>query len=456
VGTFTVCPAGPHLPEGLTPLAADAEREGIRNVSALVAHWVEGTTRFDRPGERLLVAVAGGDVVGVGGLTRCPDVDGALRVRRFYVSPAWRRRGVAAALATQLIDHGFAHVELITCNARASAAAGPFWEHLGFEPVPIEGITHVLRRGDGERIHDDEPDTGEATVRALLASELPAIADLPLSYVRSSGTDNAMWRLRRSHGDDLVVRLPRRPHAAEGVDREVALLQALADRWTSAVRIPTVRHVGEPHEAFPHRWSVLDWLDGTDAWTARRSIDDPDALAVELADAVLAIGALRDLPLQVRPPGRRGGPIGPLVRSLERWLDEPRWDAASLVDVAGVRRLAAEALEVADEQVAVGCTHGDLIPGNLLLGDGRLCGVIDWGGAGHGDLAQDLAPAWSVLDAGSRDVFRRSMGVDDAAWIRGRTFELEHAVGGVLYYVPRRHPLGDAMARTLDRILRDP
>jgi hypothetical protein len=69
-------------------------------------------------------------------------------------------------------------------------------------------------------------------------------------------------------------------------------------------------------------------------------------------------------------------------------------------------------------------------------------------------VAQDLAPAWAVLEARGRAVFREAVGADEASWIRGRTFELEHAVGGVLSYVPRRHPLGDVMARTLDRILR--
>jgi len=324
VGTFTVCTAGPHLPEGLTSLADEAEGEGIRNVGVLVQRWTDGTERFDGAGERLLVAIAAGAVVGVGGLSRCPDVEGALRVRRFFVSPSWRRRGVARALATDLIDTGLTHVGIITCNARASDAAGPFWERMGFEPVHIEGITHLLRRGRGpEPIHDDEPDTSEVTVRALLAAELPALADLPMTYVCSSGTTNAMWRLRRD-GRDLVVRLPRRPHAADGVDQEVTLLRALSTTALPSLgRIPTVHHAGAPHGVFPHRWSVLNWLDGTDAWSGRGSLSDLDALAGDLAEVVLALGDLQGLPVRQRarargrwrpllrastpPPGRRDG-----------------------------------------------------------------------------------------------------------------------------------------------------
>lgn len=264
-----------------------------------------------------------------------------------------------------------------------------------------------------------------------------------------------MWRVRAKTGVDVVVRMPRRPHAAEMVEQEMELLSALpATHLSSVVATPRVRHVGEPHEVFPHRWSVLEWLDGTDAWSGRRTVsENSDALAADLAEAVLIIGDLAGLPTPARQAGSRGGPVEPLVRTLQWWLDDPQWDAANLVDVVAVKRLAAEALEVSTEPVVPGFTHGDLIPGNLLIADGHLTSIIDWGGAGYGDRAQDLSPAWSVFEGRSRSVFRDVVGADEAAWIRARTFELEHAVGGVLYYGPRGHPLGDLMARTLGRIL---
>jgi aminoglycoside phosphotransferase (APT) family kinase protein len=92
---------------------------------------------------------------------------------------------------------------------------------------------------------------------------------------------------------------------------------------------------------------------------------------------------------------------------------------------------------------------------NLLTERRRLTAIIDWGSAAYADPAQDLAPAWAVFDKRSRPGFREALEVDDAAWLRARAFELEHAVGGVLYYTPRRHPLADVMARTLHRILEE-
>jgi len=307
-------------------------------------------------------------------------------------------------------------------------------------------------------IHDDEPDTTESTVRTLLERQCPQWADLPLSSLQTSGSDNAMWRLHAREGHDLVVRLPRRISAAASIGQELELLQHLRATTPLAadVRTPMVRHVGHADDAFAHQWGVLEWLDGVDAWTARRSLQgDRGTLALDVARIVRALGRLPDMVVAEREPGDRGGPIEPLLHRLAWWLTDPRWNAASLVDVKAVKHIAAKALELAGAPVTKRFVHGDLIPGNLLVRRGSVSAVIDWGSAAIADPAQDLAPAWALFDKHGRDTFRDAVGADDATWLRAQAFELEHAVGGVLYYTPRRHPLGDVMARTLNRILED-
>jgi aminoglycoside phosphotransferase (APT) family kinase protein len=307
-----------------------------------------------------------------------------------------------------------------------------------------------------ERIHDDEPDTTETTVRALLAAQCPEWADHPLTYLETSGTDNAMWRVHMPDGADVVIRLPRQADAAENVDREVDVLRSIAPgRLTAVVNTPEVRFVGEPSAEFPYRWFALGWLDGVDMWTARASmIGAPlEDLAIALAEAIRTIGELTDVVAPHRAAGGRGGPIKPLLERLDRWLDDPQWCAHELIDVAAVRRCADQTQEVAGEPATIGFVHGDLIPGNLLVTAHQLSAIIDWGTAAYADLAQDLAPAWAVFEGRSRQVFQEAIGADDATWLRARAFELEHAVGAVLYYVPRHHPLGDVMIRTLHRIL---
>ncbi|MGH1504442.1 MAG: GNAT family N-acetyltransferase [Acidimicrobiales bacterium] len=135
------------LPPGFDALRRQADAEGIRNVGALVDRWRSGEARFDGPGERLVVARLDGVLVGVGGVNACPEVAGALRVRRFYVAPSARRGGVARVLAEHLIARASGHADLLTCHAGASAAAAPFWEAMGFERAgdrfPGTRITHV-------------------------------------------------------------------------------------------------------------------------------------------------------------------------------------------------------------------------------------------------------------------------------------------------------------------------
>ena len=141
--TFEVTHAAPLMPDGVSELARIATAEGIANVQRALEMWIDGRECFEGPGETLLVALDGtGSVVGLGGLSQCPHASGALRMRRFYISPSWRRSGVATALATRLITLGLEHTTELTCNAQASKEAAPFWESLGFRPVERHGFTH--------------------------------------------------------------------------------------------------------------------------------------------------------------------------------------------------------------------------------------------------------------------------------------------------------------------------
>jgi GNAT superfamily N-acetyltransferase len=131
------------LPAGFDALRADALAEGFRQVERLAADWEAGTTRFDRDGEALLAARLNGVLVGIGGLTIEPAVPDALRMRRFYVRPAFRRIGVGRRLVTALLA-GAGGDRSITVNAAPTSIA--FWESVGFNPDPRDGHTHILGR----------------------------------------------------------------------------------------------------------------------------------------------------------------------------------------------------------------------------------------------------------------------------------------------------------------------
>ncbi|MFN8084573.1 MAG: aminoglycoside phosphotransferase family protein [Dermatophilaceae bacterium] len=301
------------------------------------------------------------------------------------------------------------------------------------------------------QLHDDEADTGLDTVRALLDGQRPDLAGRPVVPLGedSTGTDNVLYRL----GDDLVVRLPRTPSAAASLVTETRLLPELVGRLP--VDIPAPVHVGAPGAGYPHPWAVLPWLPGVDAWAAREGLTGRQGLGLA-EDLAQLVTTLWQVPREAyegvvptRAQGRRGGGLATLDEDLEEWLDE----AGGLVDVDAVRGSWQESRAAADWDGRAVLSHGDLIPGNLLVQGGRLSAVIDWGGAGAGDPALDLIPAWAVVDGQAAARFRGAVAVDDDMWLRARGYALQQALAGVAYYTPRRHPLAQVMGRTLASIL---
>ena len=98
--------------------------------------------------------------------------------------------------------------------------------------------------------------------------------------------------------------------------------------------------------------------------------------------------------------------------------------------------------------------HGDLVPGNVLVADGRLAGVIDVGALGPADPALDLVGAWHLLDTGPREILRADLGCDDREWERGKAWAFAQAMGLVWYYITSNPTMSFVGRRTLDRLLR--
>jgi GNAT superfamily N-acetyltransferase len=110
-------------------------------VDRLAADWQTRRMRFDGKGEALLAGHAAGILAGIGGLTIEPVLPGALRMRRFYIRPRFRRAGIGRELATALLERAQSTTRLVTVNAAPASAA--FWESLGFAPDMRDGHTHL-------------------------------------------------------------------------------------------------------------------------------------------------------------------------------------------------------------------------------------------------------------------------------------------------------------------------
>jgi aminoglycoside phosphotransferase (APT) family kinase protein len=292
-------------------------------------------------------------------------------------------------------------------------------------------------------MHPDEAAIDLTLATRLIAAQFPRWAHLPLTEVRSAGTDNTVYRL----GDHLAVRLPRRRVVAAEADRLWRWLPRLAPQLPLAVPMPLAR--GAPGEGFPFPWLVCEWLDGQDV------AGDPD---VDLADAAGRLGrfvaALHRIDATGAPPTPfRGGPLSRLDDRVRGEIDELGTDGMieqRLVTAAWDRALAAPAGEGAPVWV-----HADLYPGNLLARQHRLAAVIDFGGLGAGDPAIDLLPAWGWLTGPARGRFRAQVKPDDATWARGRGWALGLALGAVRHYRDANPALAASGRRTIAAVLAD-
>jgi aminoglycoside phosphotransferase (APT) family kinase protein len=99
--------------------------------------------------------------------------------------------------------------------------------------------------------------------------------------------------------------------------------------------------------------------------------------------------------------------------------------------------------------------HSDLAPGNLLLVDGQLKAVIDFGGVGLGDPACDLPVAWNLLAAQQRPLFRTALRVNEATWQRGRGWALAIALVQLPYYQHTNPVLASSARHVIREVLAD-
>jgi aminoglycoside phosphotransferase (APT) family kinase protein len=288
-----------------------------------------------------------------------------------------------------------------------------------------------------------------AVVERLIAAQFPQWQGLPVTPVEADGWDNRTYRL----GDALSVRLPTAQGYVPAVDKERRWLPVLAP----GLPLPIPREVGAgvPGEGYPFPWSVRTWLDGRPASSAG-AVDLP-GLAVALAGFLLALYRI----------DARGGPAAG-EHSFHRgawpghYDDQTRQALRVLADRVDVR-LATRVWDVALESRWSGPPvwfHGDVAAGNLLVRDGALAAVIDFGTCGVGDPACDLVIAWTLPDPTARAAFRAAIGLDAviglgaAIWARARGWALWKAA--ITSADPATAPADAALAeRVIARVLQD-
>jgi aminoglycoside phosphotransferase (APT) family kinase protein len=280
--------------------------------------------------------------------------------------------------------------------------------------------------------------------RRLIDSQFPQWSHLPIRAVEFDGWDNRTFRL----GSELTVRVPSGPWYAQQVDKEQRWLPVLAPQLPLPIPLPVAR--GEPDSEFPYPWSVYRWLDGELGSKAR--IDDLRGFASALAGF---LNALRGVDATGGPaPGQhnfyRGGPLSTYEEETLQAIDT----LGDEVPAGAVRRVWDDAMSTSWERAPV-WLHGDVATGNLLVRDGRLAAVLDFGSSGVGDPACDTVIAWTFLSGAGRTRFRAELDVDSATWSRGRGWALWKALISLVGHLERDAPDAVLARRDIEQILAD-
>lgn len=281
-----------------------------------------------------------------------------------------------------------------------------------------------------------------ALVAHLLAEQFPHWADLPITPAVPQGWDNRTFRL----GDGLSVRLPSAAGYTPQVEKEHRWLPYLAPHLPLPIPVPLAQ--GTPGAGYPWPWSVYRWLNGAAAHPER--IADLSAFAADLA---AFLNALQQIDLGGGPPPGphsffRGAPLevydAETRRAIVATQDLVDADAATSLWEAGL------AAPFSGQPVWF---HGDVAVNNLLVQDGRLSAVIDFGCCGVGDPACDLAIAWTLFSGASRAAFRAALPLDVGTWARGRGWALWKALITLAEYRVSDPSKATEARRVLDELL---
>jgi aminoglycoside phosphotransferase (APT) family kinase protein len=255
----------------------------------------------------------------------------------------------------------------------------------------------------------------EGLVRKLINKQFPEYKNLALQKFYSTGTVNAIYRL----GEELYVRLPLLE--TQTLEKEWAVLPYIYGKVS--LEVPKIVAKGKPTTDYPLDWGIYEWLEG--------EIYDEKKVD-ELQTAELLANFINELheitpPKNVPKAGRK--PLLELheitVENLEQCYEIDRPKALELWN------------ELVNTPVWDGkeyLIHADFLKPNLLIKNGRLSTIIDFGSAGVGDACFDFIPAWAVLSNHSRNIFKELIQPDEATWKRAKAYALHQAALIVPYY----------------------
>jgi len=290
----------------------------------------------------------------------------------------------------------------------------------------------------------------------LIAAQFPEFSHLPITDVEKQGHDNRTYRL----GDHMLIRMPTAAGYALKVPKEQKLLPQLAKRLSISIPAPikmekpsayteetsaVVRQMnGELAEPiligehkrnpkfdnantqvskvdYPYPFSIYKWLPGKSINLLTLADQDKEQLAFDLAKFLKELQAINDV--EGPGPGQHNWWRGDHVSIYDKGAREQIAELTEIINVTQALALWDKACATKWDKKPV-WIHGDFAIGNMLMEDGKLSSIIDFGGMAVGDPACDLVIAWTYLAGKSREIFIAEMDMDADTWLRARAWAL--------------------------------
>lgn len=231
-------------------------------------------------------------------------------------------------------------------------------------------------------------------VLQLIAEQLPQWKDLPIRPVENSGWDNRMFRL----GEDKVIRLPSSKQYEPQIEKENHFLPLFSS--ILPCQIPKPIFLGQASEIYPLKWAIYQWIEG-EILACTKSID-LTLLAEDLAKFVTSLHQIQiqDVVLPSKDNFYRGG-------NLRIYDDEARGAINLLRDKIDYEK----AMGIWNRSLATKWhkapvwIHGDISAGNIIIRDGKLFAMIDFGMIAMGDPACDIASVFTLFEKDNRNRF---------------------------------------------------
>lgn len=251
--------------------------------------------------------------------------------------------------------------------------------------------------------------------RKLIDSQFPEYAHLSIRSVEKQGHDNRTYRL----GNDMLIRMPSADSYALKVPKEQDLLPKLAPYLT--INIPVPLKIGNASADYPYPFSIYKWLEGVSINLLVLDDDCLEKLAFDLAQFLKELQNINNV--DGPKPGQHNWWRGDHVSVYDKGACAQIEQLSKVIDVNKAMQLWENACKTRWVKKPV-WIHGDFAIGNMLMKDGKLSAIIDFGGMSLGDPACDLVIAWTFLQGKARDIFINTIDLDDDTWLRAKAWAL--------------------------------